>query len=82
MSRPRRTARPSGVGAHLIGAAVASALAWWLLSLTSLPAPAAAWLAGVVAGLSTLSALRAAHRAVLACLSPTTAPRSRPRGAR
>ncbi|GAA3037571.1 hypothetical protein [Streptosporangium longisporum] len=77
----RRAARPSGIGAHLIGVAVVAAIAWWLLSLTSLPVPVAAWLAGVVAGLSTLSALRAAHRAALAALVPT-ASRPRSRGTR
>ncbi|MDP9870476.1 MULTISPECIES: hypothetical protein [Streptosporangium] len=85
MSRPRRSVRPSGVGAHLLGAAVVSALAWWLLPLTSLPALAASWLAGVVAGLSVLSVLAAARRAAVATLSasaPRPRPRRSPRGAR
>ncbi|WP_433382647.1 hypothetical protein [Streptosporangium sp. CA-115845] len=78
----RRAARPAGIGAHLIGVAVISALAWWLLSLTSLPVVAAAWLAGLVAGLAALSALRAAHRAVLASLTAQSKPAPRSRSSR
>ncbi|GGL56575.1 hypothetical protein [Planomonospora parontospora] len=81
MSRPRRS--ESGIRAHLIGAVIVSALAWWLLALTSLPALAAAWLAGAVAGMAAVSVLAAAGRAASSVLSQS-APRSRrsPRGAR
>lgn len=74
-----RTGRP--VRGHLLGAVIVSALAWWLLGLTGLPAVAAAWLAGLVAGLSCLSVLAAARRAVAASMK-TTAPRPTKRGAR
>lgn len=75
-SRARRSIR-----GHLLGAVIVSALAWWLLGLTGLPAVAAAWLAGLVAGLSCLSVLAAARRVVAASMK-TTAPRPTKRGAR
>lgn len=77
-----RVGRP--VRGHLLGAVIVSALAWWLLGLTGLPAVAAAWLAGLVAGLSCLSVLAAARHAVAASMQ-ATAPRPRrttKRGAR
>ncbi|MEV8638635.1 hypothetical protein AB0395_43960 [Streptosporangium sp. NPDC051023] len=80
----RRSPRPAGMRASLLGAVVVSALAWWLLNLTPLLAPAAAWLAGLAAGLSCLSVLAAARRTVAASLQTTT-PRPRrttKRGAR
>ncbi|MFG1755918.1 hypothetical protein [Streptosporangium sandarakinum] len=72
--------RQTGIGAHLLGAVIVSAVAWWLLALTSLPVPVAAWLAGVVAGIAAISVLAAAGRAAAAVLSQTS-PRPR-RGAR
>lgn len=77
----RRSSRQAGMGGHLLGAVIVSALAWWLLGLTSLPAVAAAWLAGLAAGLSCLSVLAAARRVVAASMQ-TTAPRTTKRGAR
>lgn len=72
-----RSSRARPVRGHLLGAVIVSALAWWLLGLTGLPAVAAAWLAGLVAGLAAVSVLSAAHRAVntaLAASAPAPAP--------
>ncbi|MET8146361.1 hypothetical protein ABZU32_39145 [Sphaerisporangium sp. NPDC005288] len=76
----RRPVRPARVRDAAVGGVVLSALAWWLLSLTALPASVAAWLAGVVAGLSMVPVVSAARRAVVIALSESVA-ESRPRRA-
>ncbi|MEU5869582.1 hypothetical protein ABZ815_51055 [Nonomuraea sp. NPDC047529] len=81
MSRARQSRRAESVVGHLVAIAVLSAGAWWGLTFTTLPGPVAAWLSGLVAGLSALPALNTARRRLVAAVSPVSIPKPRPRRA-